>query len=60
MIDTDGIEAIEHAVAAAAEHGADARHVWLEASDDIDWADSPGRLIASRIRHMTGADHAET
>ncbi|RRQ12022.1 TraA protein [Corynebacterium bovis] len=60
MIDTDGIEAIEHAIAAAAEHGADARHVWLEASDDIDWADSPGRLIASRIRHMTSADHPET
>ncbi|MEL4211995.1 MobF family relaxase [Corynebacterium bovis] len=60
MIDTDGIEAIEHAVAAAAEHGADARHVWLEASDDIDWAESPGRLIASRIRHITHTAAAAT
>lgn len=60
MVDTDGIEAIEHAIAAAAEHGADARHVWLEAAEDIDWADSPGRLIASRIRHMTHTAAAAT
>ncbi len=60
MIDTDGTEAIEHAIAAAAEHGTDARHVWLEASEDIDWADSPGRLIASRIRHMTHTAAAAT
>ncbi|RRO90223.1 MobF family relaxase [Corynebacterium bovis] len=53
MIDRDGVEAIEHAIAAAAEHGVDARRVWLDAADDIDWATSPGRLIASRIRHMT-------
>ncbi|WP_185736710.1 MobF family relaxase [Corynebacterium bovis] len=58
--DTDGYEAVEHAISHAANHGVDPRHLWVEASDDIDWADSPGRLIASRIRHMTGVDHAET
>ncbi|MFE1537129.1 MobF family relaxase [Corynebacterium bovis] len=51
--DTDGVEAIEHAVTFAANRGIDARDLWVYASDDIDWAASPGRLIASRIRHMT-------
>ncbi|MEL4163087.1 MobF family relaxase [Corynebacterium bovis] len=61
--DTDGVEAIEHAVTFAANRGIDARDLWVHASDDIDWADSPGRLIASRIRDMTqpsprASDHA--
>lgn len=49
----DGIEPIEHAVSHAASHGIDARDFWLTAADDIDWADSPGRLIASRLRRLT-------
>ena len=51
--DADGYEAIEHAVSAAANAGVDARQLWLSVSDDIDWADSPGRLIASRMRNAT-------
>lgn len=49
----DGIEPIEHAVSHAAARGIDARDFWLDAADDIDWADSPGRLIASRLRRLT-------
>jgi conjugative relaxase-like TrwC/TraI family protein len=48
--DPDGREAVDHAITYAATHGVDPRELWLTASEDIDWATSPGRLIASRMR----------
>lgn len=57
--DPDGLEAIDHAVTHAAVHGVDARELWLTAAEDIDWADSPGRLIASRLRDLTDAALAD-
>jgi conjugative relaxase-like TrwC/TraI family protein len=51
--DEDGYTAIEHAATYAANNGVDVRELWLTAAEDIDWADSPGRLIASRLRNAT-------
>lgn len=55
----DGVEAIENAISHAASRGVDARDFWHDAADDIDFADSPGRLIASRLRNLTDT-HLET
>ncbi|MGP5621426.1 hypothetical protein [Candidatus Corynebacterium faecigallinarum] len=56
--DPDGREAIEHAVSYAASHGIDARELWAQASEDLDGADSAGRLIAWRLR--SAVDRATT
>lgn len=56
--DPDGREAIEHAVSYAASHGVDARELWAQASEDLDGADSAGRVIAWRLR--SAVDHTTT
>lgn len=50
---SDGRQAIENALVDASYRGVRAEDFWTVASEDIDWADSPGRLIGSRIRRMT-------
>ena len=50
---SDGRQAIENALVDASYRGVRAEDFWTVATEDIDWADSPGRLIGSRIRRMT-------
>lgn len=58
---SDGRQAIENALVDASNKGLDPEQFWLIATDDIDWADNPGRLIGSRIRRMTARTiHTDT
>lgn len=51
---SDGRQAIENAFVDASHKGIDPEAFWVLSTEDIDWANSPGRLIGSRIRGMTG------
>ena len=46
---------LESAWTAAAKAGHDPRDHWIEITDKLDSATAPGALIASRLRHVTGA-----
>lgn len=54
--DPDGRDAVTHAVSYAASHGIDARELWIDATENLDSADNPGRLIAYRLRTLVD-DH---
>lgn len=53
--DTEQYTVLESAWTAAAKAGHDARDHWTEITGTLDTANAPGALIASRLRHVTGA-----
>lgn len=52
-IDDQGRDDLEHAWTEATLAGLDPRELWVDATDNLDTANSPAAVIAHRIRHVT-------